>query len=159
MTSGMLSCSGGRRGRSGWAFGSVQLISIRVEPWGRTPSSIRLCCSSTALPEKQQTDESSWLRELTGNLRKSISVFKRTLHRWVLCIQILKSSVVYSHVYLITAFFSPAVEPVLLLLGTLTPCAKQRNSIKPGTHSSMYLLDAPTTVCSGRNKLNSELEE
>lgn len=68
------------------------------------------------------------------------------------------TEIVYSHVYLITAFFSPAVEPVLLLLGTLTPCAEQRNSIKPGTHSSMYLLDAPTTVCSGRNKLNSELE-
>lgn len=51
MTSGMLSCSGGRIGRSGWMIGSVELISSRVEPWGRTPSSIRLCCSSTTLPE------------------------------------------------------------------------------------------------------------
>lgn len=55
ITSGMLSCSRGRRGRSGWKLGSVELISIRVELWGLTPSSIRLLCSSTALPKNTLT--------------------------------------------------------------------------------------------------------
>lgn len=54
MTSGMLSCSGGWRGRSGWVVGSMELISSRVELLGWTPSSIRLWFSATTLPGKQQ---------------------------------------------------------------------------------------------------------